>query len=50
MPDFCQEVSAFVSACEAIHAMLSQGGILTPDEKGVIEISAIELLAKLRLE
>jgi hypothetical protein len=43
----CEETKVFVSACEAIHGLLVQGP-LPYDDRDVIEISAIELLGKLR--
>jgi hypothetical protein len=50
MTDLCPEVRDFVRACEVIQGKLAQGGTLTPDEKGVVEISAIELLSQLAQE
>jgi hypothetical protein len=48
MISFCQEVQKFITACEAIHALLLRGGSLTPDERDVVEFSAIDLLSKVR--
>lgn len=45
---FCQEVRKFVSACEAVHAKLAEGDTLTRDEKDVIELTAIELLSRIK--
>ena len=44
---FCREVQKFISVCEELQSMLMQGGVLTSDEKGVVELSAKELLANL---
>ena len=46
MEQYAKETNAFVHACEAIHALLAQG-MLTPDDRSIIEISGIELLSKL---
>jgi hypothetical protein len=43
----CEETTNFVRACEAIHALLADGGMLTPDERDLIEFSSSELLSKL---
>ncbi len=43
-----REVRSFIACCETIHSVLAQGEKLTPDESEVIEMSAIELLSKLR--
>ena len=43
----CQEVQKFVSVCEAIQSLLVEGVPLTPDEKGVIEFVARDLLRNL---
>jgi hypothetical protein len=48
MISFCQEVQRFISACEAIHSLLLRGGSLTPDEREVVEYSAIDLLTRVR--
>jgi hypothetical protein len=48
MISFCQEVQKFISACEAIQSLLVRGGSLTPDERNVVEFSAIDLLSKVR--
>lgn len=45
----CPEVQKFIGACEAIHGLLASGVPLTPDETGVIEMSASELLRKIRV-
>ena len=50
MRALCHEVQKFVSACEGIQSVLAQGGLLTLDERGVIEESANDLLGKLRPE
>jgi hypothetical protein len=44
---FCREVQNFVSVCEELQFLLMQGGALTPDEKGVVELSAKSLLDNL---
>lgn len=44
---FCREVQNFVSVCEELQFLLMQGGALTPDEKGVVEFSAKNLLDNL---
>jgi hypothetical protein len=44
----CQEVRTFLYACEAIHSLLARGGSLTPDERQVVEFSAIDLLTRVR--
>jgi len=49
MPDICNETRVFVYACQAIHGLLAQGS-LPSEDRNVIEISAIELLGKLRPE
>jgi len=43
----CEETTNFVRACEAIHALLDNGGTLTPDERDLIEFSGSDLLSKL---
>ncbi len=43
-----QEVQNFISACEHLYDFLARGGALTDDERGVLEIAAIEFLAKIR--
>ena len=50
MRALCHEVQKFVSACEGIQSVLAQGGLLTLEERGVIEESANDLLGKLRPE
>ena len=47
MQVLCREVQKFISACEYIHSLLAKGDVLTADEKGVIEQSAIDLLRNL---
>jgi hypothetical protein len=47
MDSLCREVQRFVSACEALHWMLTQGSELSPDERGVVALSARDLLAHL---
>jgi hypothetical protein len=47
MPDICDETKVFVYACQALYGLLAQGP-LPPEDRDVIEISAIELLGKLR--
>jgi len=42
-----KEATDFVDACEAIHALLEDGDALTPEDRGLIKISANELLDKL---
>jgi len=44
---FCREVQNFVSVCEELQFLLMQGRALTPDEKGVVEFSAKNLLDNL---
>jgi len=44
---FCREVQRFVSVCEELQSLLMQGRALTPDEKGVVEFSAKNLLNSL---
>ena len=44
---FCREVQNVVSVCEELQFLLMQGGALTPDEKGVVEFSAKNLLDNL---
>jgi hypothetical protein len=44
----CEEVRGFVSACEAVHALLAGGGVLTHEGRDLIEFSAIELLSKVK--
>jgi hypothetical protein len=48
MISFRKEVQRFISACETIQSLLACGGSLTPDERDVVEFSAIDLLSKLR--
>lgn len=43
-----QEAAAFVRSCEAIHFLLEQGGTLQPDDRAMIEVSANDLLDKLK--
>ncbi len=43
-----QEVQNFISACEHIYDLLAEGGALTDDERGVLEMAAIEFLSKIR--
>lgn len=50
MSQLCPEVHEFIRACEELLAKIAQGGKLTPDEQGVIELAAIELLSKIRSE
>jgi hypothetical protein len=40
-----QEVLKFISACELIHELLAGGGILTGDERSLVETEANDLLA-----
>ena len=47
MDCLCREVQKFVSACEALHWMLAQGNKLSSDERGVVALSARDLLAHL---
>ena len=47
MDCLCREVQKFVSACEALHWMLAQESGLSSDERGVIALSARDLLAHL---
>jgi hypothetical protein len=39
-----QETMDFISACEALHQRLARNGMLTGEEKDVIEFSALDLL------
>jgi hypothetical protein len=39
-----QETMDFISACEALHQRLAHKGMLTGEEKDLIEFSALELL------
>ena len=50
METVCREVQKFISACESIHSRLDQGGLLTLDEQELIEISARDLLEKLKVQ
>jgi hypothetical protein len=43
-----QEVLQFITACELIHGLLAAGGTLSEDERAVVEMQAIELLAAIR--
>ncbi|HEV8329477.1 MAG TPA: hypothetical protein VGQ08_18550 [Nitrospiraceae bacterium] len=43
-----KEATDFVRACEAIHALLARGDELASDDRDLIELSAFELLSKLR--
>jgi hypothetical protein len=47
MDPLCREVRKFVSACEELHWMLAHGSELKPDERGVVALSARDLLARL---
>jgi len=38
----------FISACEALHQRVAQGGTLTWEEKDLIEFSALELLNRVK--
>ena len=49
MFSFCQEVQKFITECEGIHALALRGGSLAPDERDVVEYSAIDHLARVRL-
>ena len=42
-----EAIREFVSACEALHWMLAQGNELSSDERGVVALSARDLLAHL---
>ena len=44
MRALCYEVQKFVSACEDVQSLLARGDVLTADEKGVITLSACDLL------
>ena len=39
-----QETMDFISACEALHQRLAHNGLLTREEKDLIEFSALDLL------
>ena len=39
-----QETIDFISACEALHQRLAHNGLLTGEEKDLIEFSALDLL------
>jgi len=43
-----KEATNFVRACETIHALLANGGTLTPDDRDLIVFSGNELLMSLR--
>jgi hypothetical protein len=47
MLDICKETTNFVRACEAIHALLANGGTLTPEDRELIVFSGSELLSNL---
>ena len=47
MPPIGKEATDFVRTCEAIHALLTRGDMLTPEDRDLIEFSADELLDKL---
>ena len=47
MLPLCREVQKFVSACEALHWMLAHGSELNSEERGVVALSARDLLAHL---
>ena len=47
MYSLCGEVRKFVSACEALQWMLAHGTQLSSDERGVVVLSARDLLAHL---
>ena len=43
-----QETTDFISACEALHQRVAQGGILTCEERDLIEFSALDLLNRVK--
>ena len=43
-----KEATKFVRACEDIHALLADGGVLAPDDRALIEFSGLELLSKIK--
>lgn len=43
-----QEVTDFLRACEAMHALLAHEP-LAPDDRDIVEFSCIDLLNKLRI-
>ena len=43
-----QEAMDFISACEALHQRVAQGGILTGEETDLIEFSALDLLNRVK--
>lgn len=43
-----QRVQDFIGACERIYGFLAGGGTFTQDEVDVLEMAAIEFLAKIR--
>ena len=45
MPFIGKEVTDFVPACEAINALLERRHTLMPENRDIIEYSAIELLS-----
>jgi hypothetical protein len=47
MLEVCEETTNFVRACEAIHARLATGDILTPDDRDLIVFNGSELLSTL---
>jgi hypothetical protein len=47
MLEVCEQTANFVRACEAIHARLANGDILTPDDRDLIVFNGSELLSTL---
>jgi hypothetical protein len=43
-----EEVQSFVSGCEKVQEFLAGGGSLTEDQRGVVEMAALDLLAQIR--
>ena len=48
MVNICKETTNFVHACEAIQALLANGGTLSPDDRDLIVFNGSELLINLR--
>jgi hypothetical protein len=44
----CQETKGFIIACEALRQHLEDNGLLTGEEKDLIEFSALELLNRVK--
>ena len=44
----CQETTGFIIACEALSQRLADNGLLTGEEKDLIEFSALEMLDRVK--